>query len=458
MIKARQQLSGKLGYNTINVYPHLEDLKVEPKLEEQTFKSELYGYDNVTVAGIKTEDISVTPTREEQNFDGIYNKVNVKAIEENSLDVTPSLEQQSFDGVYTEVNVNPINGENIVIDPKNEQQTFSGVYTDITVNEIQGDTLDITPSTQSQSFEGVYETVNVNPIKGDNLNIAPTTSEQSFKGVYTEVNVNKVTSSIDSNIRPENIKAGANILGVDGSYEGVDTSDATALPENILQGKTAYANNEKITGTMEEYDGSYEGTTGTGETSGIPVKDGLLYASEHKAGYSLLFNGVDTEIDTGVPQSALVDGFTIVLHMNPKAWNNYRGVFGIHQDGGINGLQYVDDGIYITIFGADGHQVDTKLSTSQLPINSWSTFILSWSNGRSVVYINGELVDEKNNAAKRLKPVGNLIVGKAAPYADRYFKGNMSHFIVYNRALSEEEITEMTNYIATETNNDSTVS
>ena len=55
-----------------------------------------------------------------------------------------------------------------------------------------------------------------------------------------------------ANITPNVIKNGVNILGVMGTLsEGIDTSDATATAENIIEGATAYVNGVKITGTME---------------------------------------------------------------------------------------------------------------------------------------------------------------------------------------------------------------
>lgn len=58
--------------------------------------------------------------------------------------------------------------------------------------------------------------------------------------------------SNNGNLLPEYIKAGITLGGVTGTLEDLDTSDATATPEDILEGKTAYVKGQKITGTMKE--------------------------------------------------------------------------------------------------------------------------------------------------------------------------------------------------------------
>ncbi|MGN1029686.1 MAG: BspA family leucine-rich repeat surface protein, partial [Bacilli bacterium] len=91
----------------------------------------------------------------------------------------------------------------------------------------------------------------------ENIEIKPTVEEQILKSEkygFDEVKILGVTAEIDENIKPENIKEGTNILGIDGQYSGIDTSDATATANDISEGKTAYVNNEKITGTSTKID------------------------------------------------------------------------------------------------------------------------------------------------------------------------------------------------------------
>lgn len=81
------------------------------------------------------------------------------------------------------------------------------------------------------------------------VTITPSVDEHYLKpGFYNGINIPGDTDLVASNIKKD-----IEIFGVTGTYEGTDTSDATATAADILTGKTAYVNGEKLTGTIPEY-------------------------------------------------------------------------------------------------------------------------------------------------------------------------------------------------------------
>lgn len=91
------------------------------------------------------------------------------------------------------------------------------------------------------------------------------------------------TANADSTLLANYIKKGITIGGITGTLESLNTFDATAKAEDIMEGKTAYVKGEKITGTMKEknpddvpeteiYEGYYADIDGNGSV------DGFIYA------------------------------------------------------------------------------------------------------------------------------------------------------------------------------------
>lgn len=77
-LSAKNNLNGKLNNATIKVYPQLEDLEVIPSGEEQNFKSNKYGYNNVKVKAVESKELNIVPSTENQVKEGLFNKVTVE--------------------------------------------------------------------------------------------------------------------------------------------------------------------------------------------------------------------------------------------------------------------------------------------------------------------------------------------------------------------------------------------
>jgi len=279
-VKTKYEIRGEV--QVAKVYPELENLTVTPSKTIQSFNHpDSYGYNNVVVKAIDCETLNVTPKKELQTFDGMYDKVNVKAIDCETLSITPKQEDQFFEGMYDKVNVNAIQADILKVTPSKAEQSFKGLYEQVNVGAIQGETLNVTPKKESQSFSGLYDTVNVEKMHGDTVEITPTEVTQTFNGIYENINVNAInteevtidpdfssqdtievtnttgkyiTKAIlnkDTELVPRNILEGVNIYGIEGiATSGIDTSDATATAEDIAKDKTAYVNGEKIVGSM----------------------------------------------------------------------------------------------------------------------------------------------------------------------------------------------------------------
>ena len=276
-------MSELIGYiEATKIEPKLEDITITPSKQEQNFKSKVDGYDKIRVNAIPCETLNVTPKKEKQVIEGMYDKVNVDGISAEILNIKPKKESQYFDGIYEKIYVDEIERDNLTVTPSMTEQSFNGLYENVVVEKITGDTLDVTPKAEQQSFNGLYETVNVGAIEIETEEVAidPDFSTQdTFEVTATEGKyITKATVNKDTDLVPENILEGVNIYGVDGTHKPLDTSDATATAEDVLEGKTFYANGEKHIGTLTSTGGSHnaivsmEGLTGTAFTVAKTLK------------------------------------------------------------------------------------------------------------------------------------------------------------------------------------------
>lgn len=237
MAQQKESLIGKLNNAVVKVYPELQEKKVTPKtiIQEVEPDEGTYGLSKVIVDKVTNE------------IDENIISANIKA-GINILGVSGNLEPDKPDQ------------EKVITPTTKEQEVTADIgyeLAKVIVKGIEVESKNVKSTETSQMVEPTegkfINKIIVEPLVLDSIEITPTTEKQELTSEndgIKQVNVNAVTKDIDVNIIPTNIKKGVIILGVEGNVEeGINTDDATATAEDISEGKTAYANGEKLIGT-----------------------------------------------------------------------------------------------------------------------------------------------------------------------------------------------------------------
>lgn len=107
---------------------------------------------------------------------------------------------------------------------------------------------------------------------------------------------NEILTEKKSKILPANIKAGIQIFDIVGTLEELNTSDATATAEDIIEGKTAYVNGEKIEGEMSHTEGYSTGVSNVSLVINAEGAQTLQFTSHNTGDMNLLLKNATIDL------------------------------------------------------------------------------------------------------------------------------------------------------------------
>jgi hypothetical protein len=158
---------------------------------------------------------------------------------------------------------------------------------------------------------------------------------------------------------------------------------------------------------------------------------------------SIVFDGVDDYVNLGNPSNLQfgTGDFTISIWVYPKVVS-----YGINDQGTLLSKDYFGIELYIyqtkfrAYIGGTSNSISAEITT--LTANTWYNFVLSRSNYFCTSYVNSVLDGSRLNSSNINNPGVNYSVGRRTGSSALTFNGYIPTVQIYNRSLSQTEVTQ----------------
>lgn len=310
----------KYTYTPDKDYTGIGKLNVMVQIPEQPIYEEGYVVgkeDGINEQKRKLTDIEIVENGNYERQDG-YKKIEVnvptvnnqeKSItitENGQTDIVPDTDYTGLSKIGINVNINTQS----YYDNGYSQGKIDGKEDGIAEQKAKLTDLNITENGTYTREDG-YGSITVDvPSSVPDLReteITPKTTEQiitpdGFDG-YNKITVKAVDSSIDSEIKPENIKSGANILGVEGNLEGVNNQEKSITINSngtsSITPDTGYTGISKINITTNVPTSGGDGidfsVIGYDDQDTNPIQQSLNYSKQLKDNYINVYPDTDED-------------------------------------------------------------------------------------------------------------------------------------------------------------------
>jgi enterochelin esterase-like enzyme len=171
-----------------------------------------------------------------------------------------------------------------------------------------------------------------------------------------------------------------------------------------------------------------------------PVFDGGPYTLDGSTDYVDLPDGLTNDLQD----------FSISCWVKLNSLDTWSRIFDLGGDTNVFMMLTPESGntgypyFAITTSGNDGEQgLD---GTSALPTGSWQHLAVTKSGSTGILYINGQEVDRNTSMSLYPADLGdttNNYIGRSQWSSDPYLNGEVDGFLVYNRAISASEVSQL---------------